>query len=234
MHSVGDDVAAIIIEPIAGNMNMIEPTPEFLTGLKELCGTFGALLIFDEVMTGFRVALGGAQAVYDITPDLTTFGKVIGGGLPVGAFGGRADVMAHIAPEGPVYQAGTLSGNPIAMAAGMATLDIITEPGFFDQLTVKAKHLCTGLSEAAAQAGVPFSADSVGGMFGLYFTDQPVNSFADLAACDEDRFKRFFHSMLEQGVYLAPSAYEAGFISSTHDEAVITQTIDAATRAFKE
>ncbi|WP_395373963.1 glutamate-1-semialdehyde 2,1-aminomutase [Marinicella sp. W31] len=233
MQDVGEDVAAIIIEPIAGNMNMIKPAAEFLAGIKALCESYGTLLIFDEVMTGFRVALGGAQALYDITPDLTTFGKVIGGGLPVGAFGGRADVMAHIAPEGPVYQAGTLSGNPIAMAAGMATLDIITQPGFFEELEGKAQQLCAGLTSAAASAGVAFSSDYAGGMFGLYFTDQPVGSFADLAACDEVRFKRFFHSMLDQGVYLAPSAYEAGFISSTHTDAVIEKTIDAAVQAFK-
>ena len=233
MQAVGEDVAAIIIEPIAGNMNMIKPESGFLSGLRALCDQYGALLIFDEVMTGFRVALGGAQSLYDIKPDLTTFGKVIGGGLPVGAFGGRADVMGHIAPEGPVYQAGTLSGNPIAMAAGMATLDLITEPDFYLQLEAKAQQLCNGLTEAALAAGVAFSADYAGGMFGLYFTDQPVRGFADLGTCDEDGFKRFFHNMLDRGVYLAPSAYEAGFISSTHDDAVITQTIEAAAQAFE-
>lgn len=234
MSQYGNDIAAIIIEPIAGNMNMIKPKDGFLQGLRTLCDQYESLLIFDEVMTGFRVALGGAQSLYSITPDLTTFGKIIGGGLPVGAFGGRADVMAYIAPEGPVYQAGTLSGNPIAMAAGQATLDIISEAGFYDRLSDAAQYLCQGMESVAQESGIAFSADHAGGMFGFYFNTQIATCFADLEACNETHFKRFFHRMLENGVYLAPSAYEAGFISSMHNQSLIDKTLKAAEQAFKE
>jgi glutamate-1-semialdehyde 2,1-aminomutase len=233
MQEVGDEVAAIIVEPIAGNMNMIEPLPGYLEGMRALCDEHGSVLIFDEVMTGFRVALGGAQELYGVTPDLTTFGKVIGGGLPVGAFGGRKDIMSHIAPSGPVYQAGTLSGNPLAMAAGAAMMNIISEPGFYDHLGQQTRKLVTGMQQVADEAGVPFGTCQQGGMFGLFFTDQPVHRFDDLKHCDEDHFKRFFHAMLDHGVYLAPSAYEAGFVSSTHDDEVIGQTLSAARAAIR-
>ena len=233
MAEHGEDVAAIIIEPIAGNMNMIEPLPGYLQGLREICDERGSVLIFDEVMTGFRVAKGGAQELYDIRPDLTTFGKIIGGGLPVGAFGGRRDIMEHIAPQGPVYQAGTLSGNPLAMAAGSAMMDIISEPGFYDRLNTQAKKLTDGLQQVADEAGVPFTTRQQGGMFGLFFADQAADNFDQLEACDLDHFKRFFHAMLDHGVYLAPSAYEAGFISSRHDDAIIETTLDAAREAIK-
>jgi len=235
MKAHGDDVAAIIVEPIAGNMNMILPKEGYLQGMRDLCDKYGSVLIFDEVMTGFRVALGGAQDLYGITPDLTTFGKVIGGGLPVGAFGGRKDIMSHIAPLGPVYQAGTLSGNPVAMTAGSVMLDIISKDGFYDDLGKKTQKLVDGLSEIAKNNNIPFQTVNVGGMFGLFFTEQPhINSFDDLSSCNEERFKKFFHSMLSHGVYLGPSAYEAGFISSTHDEVTLSKTLKAATIAFSE
>ncbi len=235
MKAHGDDVAAIIVEPIAGNMNMILPQDGYLQGLRDLCDKYGSVLIFDEVMTGFRVALGGAQEVYGITPDLTTFGKVIGGGLPVGAFGGRQDIMSHIAPLGPVYQAGTLSGNPVAMTAGSVMLDIISANGFYDDLAIKTQNLVDGLQSIANNNNIAFRTVNVGGMFGMYFTDaQDIHNFDDLKKCDEERFKKFFHSMLEQGVYLAPSAFEAGFVSSTHDEVTLSKTLKAATFAFSE
>ena len=235
MKAYGDDVAAIIVEPIAGNMNMILPLDGYLQGMRELCDKYGTILIFDEVMTGFRVALGGAQAVYGITPDLTTFGKIIGGGLPVGAFGGRKDIMSYIAPLGPVYQAGTLSGNPVAMTAGSVMLDIISVDGFYDDLAVKTQNLVNGLQGIADKNNIAFRTVNVGGMFGMYFSDdQNIHNFDDLHKCDENRFKKFFHSMLEQGVYLAPSAFEAGFVSSTHDEVTLSKTLKAATFAFSE
>lgn len=233
MAEVGDDVAAIIVEPIAGNMNMIEPLPGYLAGMRKLCDQYGSVLIFDEVMTGFRVARGGAQELYDIKPDLTTFGKVIGGGLPVGAFGGRKDIMSHIAPMGPVYQAGTLSGNPLAMAAGSAMMNIISEPGFYQHLSGQTAKLVDGLQAVADEAGVAFSTCNQGGMFGLFFCEQKATGFDDLKLCDEAKFKRFFHAMLQQGVYLAPSAYEAGFVSSKHNDDIIAQTLTAARVAIK-
>jgi len=227
-----DDIACIILEPIAGNMNFVRPTNGFLQGLRKLCDQYGALLVIDEVMTGFRVALGGAQSVYQVTPDITCLGKVIGGGMPVGALGGRADVMDHLAPDGPVYQAGTLSGNPMAMVAGFETLSIISEPGFFETLAAKTQRLVTGLQAVADKANLPFYADSEGGMFGLFFTDQaPVTNFEQVQQGDNDRFKRYFHAMLDHGVYLAPSMYEAGFVSQAHTEADIDQTI-ACSEAF--
>jgi glutamate-1-semialdehyde 2,1-aminomutase len=230
---LGGEIACVIVEPVAGNMNCVPPAPGFLETLREVCDAHGAVLIFDEVMTGFRVALGGAQALYGIKPDLTTLGKVIGGGLPVGAFGGRRDIMERLAPLGPVYQAGTLSGNPVAMAAGLRTLQLVSEPGFFEALGETARQLTEGLAARAEKAGIPFLANRVGGMFGLFFTAAPaVSSFAEVMACDSERFKRFFHAMLDEGVYLAPSAYEAGFVSAAHDPAVIEATLGAAERAF--
>jgi glutamate-1-semialdehyde 2,1-aminomutase len=229
----GDEIAAVIVEPVAGNMNCVPPLPGFLQTLRRCCEAQGSLLIFDEVMTGFRVALGGAQSLYRVEPDLTTLGKVIGGGLPVGAFGGRADVMAHIAPLGPVYQAGTLSGNPVAMAAGLATLGLVQEQGFYEDLGNTAQRLTTGMVERARAAGIDLSANQVGGMFGLFFSDQsPVSTFSQVMACDQDRFVRFFHGMLREGVYLAPSAFETGFVSSAHDEQAIDATLEAAERVF--
>ena len=233
MNEVGDEVAAIIVEPIAGNMNMIEPLPNYLPGMRKLCDEYGSVLIFDEVMTGFRVAKGGAQELYGVKADLTTFGKVIGGGLPVGAFGGRKDIMQHIAPTGPVYQAGTLSGNPLAMAAGSAMMNIISETGFYPYLSAQTNKLVKGLQSIADEAGVPFSTCNQGGMFGLYFTDKKVHSFDDLKHCDEAHFKRFFHAMLQAGIYLAPSAYEAGFVSSKHSDEIIEQTLNAAKVAIR-
>jgi glutamate-1-semialdehyde 2,1-aminomutase len=230
----GAAIAAVIVEPVAGNMNLVAPRPGFLETLRALCTRYGAVLIFDEVMTGFRVALGGAQALYGITPDLTTLGKVIGGGLPVGAFGGRRDIMQAIAPVGPVYQAGTLSGNPVAVAAGLATLRLIQAPGFFERLAATAHTLCEGLARAAQEHGVPFSAASVGGMFGVYFRPTPPANLAEVMQCNREAFNRFFHAMLAAGIYLAPSAYEAGFVSSAHGEAEITRTISAAKRVFAE
>ena len=229
----GAELAAVILEPVCGNMGCVVPSKEFLQALRQLCNNNGTVLIFDEVMTGFRVALGGAQGLYQVTPDLSTFGKVIGGGMPVGAFGGRADVMAHIAPEGPVYQAGTLSGNPMAMAAGLANLSLLEEPGFYEQLSSRVEYLLNGLHKAAAEHGVALRSNHVGGMFGLFFTDaDQVRCFADVMACDTNRFTEFFQSMLEQGIYLAPSAFEAGFVSSAHSEADIDATIAAARHAF--
>lgn len=230
----GDKIAAIIIEPITGNMNMIKPVAGFIEGLKALCEQHGALMIYDEVMTGFRVNAGGAQALQGIKPDLTCLGKVIGGGMPVGAFGGRADVMAHLAPEGPVYQAGTLSGNPVAMAAGLATLDGLSQPGFFEALEQKSIQLTEGFKSIAAEAGIPMATEYAGGMFGFFFSElDKVTSFAEATACDADRFNHFFHSMLDQGVYLAPSLYEAGFISAVHSEQDLDETLSAARNALK-
>ncbi|WP_430457332.1 glutamate-1-semialdehyde 2,1-aminomutase [Rheinheimera sp.] len=229
----GSDIACIIVEPVAGNMNCIPPQPGFLQGLRELCDQYGSVLIFDEVMTGFRVALGGAQAYYGVQPDLTTLGKIIGGGMPVGAFGGKKAIMQHIAPLGPVYQAGTLSGNPIAMAAGLAALTAISQPGVYEALTAKTTMLLQGLQQAADAAGVPFCTNQVGGMFGMFFTDQAeVSSYQQATKCNIDAFKRFFHLMLQQGIYLAPSAYEAGFLSLAHSDSDLAATIDAAKRSF--
>ncbi|KAA6099149.1 MULTISPECIES: glutamate-1-semialdehyde 2,1-aminomutase [unclassified Pantoea] len=229
------EIACIIVEPVAGNMNCIPPQPEFLPGLRALCDEFGALLIIDEVMTGFRVALGGAQAYYDVTPDLTCLGKIIGGGMPVGAFGGRREVMAALAPTGPVYQAGTLSGNPIAMAAGFACLSQIAQPGTHATLTALTDQLCAGLLAAAEAENIPLVVNHVGGMFGIFFTDaDSVTCYADVTKCDVERFKRFFHLMLQEGVYLAPSAYEAGFMSLAHSQEDIQRTVDAARRCFAQ
>ena len=230
----GEEIAAIIIEPVAGNMNLITPKPGFLEGLRKICDQYGTVLIFDEVMTGFRVGLHGAQGVYGITPDLSCFGKVIGGGMPVGAFGGKADIMNHISPDGPVYQAGTLSGNPVAMAAGLKTLELISAPNFFENLTIKAKSLILGLKNAALSNDIPMATNGVGGMFGFFFTDvDRVNTFEDSVACDGQRFSAFFHGMLERGVYLAPSQFEAGFISVAHSENDIADTIDHASEVMK-
>lgn len=229
---IGGEIAAVIIEPVVGNANCIPPRAGYLQHLRALCTRHGAVLIFDEVMTGFRVALGGAQAHYGITPDLTTFGKIIGGGMPVGAYGGRAELMRQIAPAGPIYQAGTLSGNPVAMAAGLAMLELVQAPGFHARLSAATASLCAGLEAAAAQAGVALTTNQVGGMFGLFFTDQKVETYTQATACDTAAFNRFFHAMLERGVFLAPSAYEAGFTSSAHDEGVIAATLEAARAAF--
>ncbi|OQX33254.1 MAG: glutamate-1-semialdehyde-2,1-aminomutase [Oceanospirillales bacterium LUC14_002_19_P2] len=229
----GDEIACIIVEPVAGNMNCIPPVQGFLEGLREICDEYDTVLIFDEVMTGFRVSLGGAQAHYGVTPDLTTLGKVIGGGMPVGAFGGRREIMEHIAPVGPVYQAGTLSGNPVAMSAGLTVLDLITEPGFHEQLSQRVTRLLSGLQERADAAGIPFTTSQASAMFGMFFTDQErVERFDQVMRCDSERFGRFFHAMLEEGVYLAPSAFEAGFISSAHSDADIDETLAAAEKAF--
>lgn len=233
LQKVGADIACIIVEPVAGNMNCVPPAPGFLQGLRTLCDEHGVVLIFDEVMTGFRVALGGAQAHYEITPDLTTFGKIVGGGMPVGCFGGKRAIMEKIAPLGAVYQAGTLSGNPLAMAAGLTTLKLISRPGFHDELTALTTRLLDGLRERAQAAGVPFVTTQAGGMFGLYFsTADDIVTFDDVMASDVERFKRFFHLMLEGGVYLAPSAFEAGFTSIAHGEAELDITFKAAERAF--
>ena len=231
---IGGEVACVIIEPVVGNANCLPPRAGYLQHLRELCTKHGALLIFDEVMTGFRVAVGGAQALYGITPDLTTFGKIIGGGMPVGAYGGRRDLMAQIAPSGPIYQAGTLSGNPVAMAAGLAMLDLIQAPGFHHDLEQRTHALCDGLEAAAREAGVPFTTNRVGGMFGLFFTSEKVDTYAQAIACDTAAFNRFFHAMLERGVYLAPSAFEAGFLSSAHGEIEIAHTLEAAREAFRD
>lgn len=231
---IGAEIAAIIVEPIAGNMNCIPPVPGFLEGLRAVCDQYGSLLIFDEVMTGFRVAAGGAQALYGIQPDLTTLGKIIGGGMPVGAFGGRRTLMEQLAPLGPIYQAGTLSGNPVAMAAGLATLALIATPDFYANLAAKTRHLCDGLTRIAHGTGIPLSANSVGGMFGLFFTDAIVTTYAQAVACNVERFKAFFHGMLAEGVYLAPSAFEAGFLSSAHTEDEIAATLTAAQRVFTQ
>ncbi|MHB1375565.1 MAG: glutamate-1-semialdehyde 2,1-aminomutase [Thauera sp.] len=228
----GDEIAAIIVEPVAGNMNLIKPAPGFLEGLRRICTEYGAVLIFDEVMTGFRVGPQGVQGLYGITPDLTTLGKVIGGGMPVGAFGGRRDIMEKIAPLGSVYQAGTLSGSPVAVAAGMVSLKLTREAGFYEKLAASTQRLVSGLSAAARDAGVTFSADSVGGMFGVYFADKVPASFADVMASDKERFNRFFHAMLDAGHYFAPSAFEAGFVSAAHGEAEIDATVAAAREVF--
>ena len=231
---MGDEIACIIVEPVAGNMNCIPPVPGFLEGLREICDAHGALLIFDEVMTGFRVALGGAQAVYGVTPDLTTLGKIIGGGMPVGAFGGRRDVMAKISPLGPVYQAGTLSGNPVAMTAGLKTLELISAPGFYEDLGTKTRQLTEGLKAAARAAGIPLTTNQVGGMFGLFFTEaEQVKDYAGATACDVARFRAFFHAMLARGQYLAPSAFEAGFVSAAHSQADIQATLTAAAESLR-
>jgi len=229
----GREIAAVIVEPVAGNMNLVLPEPGFLQALRELCTQHGAVLIFDEVMTGFRVALGGAQARYGIRPDLTTLGKVIGGGLPVGAVGGRRDIMEKLAPLGPVYQAGTLSGNPVAVAAGLATLALVQAPRFQEKIEAVTAALVKGLAEEARKAGVPFSAQSVGSMFGLYFRPAPPRTFSEVMQCDRERFNRFFHAMLERGIYLAPSAYEAGFVSAAHGDAELELTFAAAREAFR-
>lgn len=228
----GERIAAVIVEPVAGNMNLVPGNPNFLATLRKLCTQYGSILIFDEVMSGFRVALGGAQARYNITPDLTCLGKIIGGGMPAAAFGGRRDIMAKLAPLGAVYQAGTLSGNPLAVAAGMATLALVQADGFYPQLEARTARLVEGLCGAADAANVPFSAHHIGGMFGLYFMRQAPASFAQVQGADLAAFNAFFHHMLDLGIYFAPSAYEAGFVSSAHDEAVIDATIDAAHAAF--
>ena len=229
----GTEIACVIVEPIAGNMNMVPPAPGFLEALREACSTSGAVLIFDEVMTGFRVAKGGAQSLFGIEPDLTTLGKVVGGGMPAAAFGGRADIMASIAPDGPVYQAGTLSGNPVAMAAGLTTLNLIDAPGFYEKLGERTRQLTDGLAAAAADAGIALCVEHYGGMFGFVFTESgPVRSFAQVAAADVERFKAFFHGMLDEGVYLAPSAFEAGFVSAAHGDSEIEQTLAAARKVF--
>lgn len=230
---VGGQISCIIVEPVAGNMNCIPPLSGFLEGLRAVCDEYGALLIFDEVMTGFRVAMGGAQAHYNVKPDLTTLGKVIGGGLPVGAFGGRRDVMEHIAPLGPVYQAGTLSGNPVSMAAGMATLKLLSAPDFHANLARKAAALMSGLEQRAAAAGIPLTTNQVGGMFGFFFSEEKnISYYHQVANCHLERFKVFYHGMLNEGVYLAPSAYEAGFVSAAHTDEHIEATLDAASRVF--
>ena len=231
---VGDEIACVIVEPVAGNMNCVPPIPGFLECLRENCSKHGAVFIIDEVMTGFRVGLTGAQGHYGIEADLTTLGKVIGGGMPVGAFGGKKEIMDFLAPVGPVYQAGTLSGNPIAMTAGLKNLEIITRDGFYESLTEKNDFLVDGILAAARSSNIPMSANKVGAMFGLFFTDQEkVQSFADVCACDVERFKKFFHGMLDAGVNLAPSAYEAGFVSMAHEQSHLQQTIDAASAVFK-
>jgi glutamate-1-semialdehyde 2,1-aminomutase len=232
-RQIGDQIACVIVEPVAGNMNCVPPAPGFLQTLREECDRAGAVLIFDEVMTGFRVALGGAQALYGVRPDLTTLGKIIGGGMPVGAFGGRRDIMERLAPLGPVYQAGTLSGNPVAMAAGLTTLELIAAPGFHQRLGVATDRLMQRLAAAAAAADIPLATNHVCGMFGFFFTGEPkVDRFAKVMGCDVGRFRRFFHAMLAEGVYLAPSAFEAGFLSAAHSDADIDATVAAAERVF--
>lgn len=231
---LGEKIACIIVEPVAGNMNCIPPEPGFLETLRTVCDQYGSVLIFDEVMTGFRVALGGAQALFHVKPDLTTLGKVIGGGMPVGAFGGSRKIMEYIAPLGSVYQAGTLSGNPVAMAAGLKTLELISQPGFYENLTEKTKNFALGMQERAKQAGIPLSVNYVGGMFGLFFSSEAkITRFAQVMQCDTELFKRFFHAMLAEGVYLAPSAFEAGFVSAAHTDEDLAQTLDAASRVFR-
>ena len=233
-NEMGDQIACIIVEPVAGNMNCIPPVPGFLETLREQCSRHGSVLIFDEVMTGFRVGLTGAQGRYGIEPDLTTLGKVIGGGMPVGAFGGQREIMQKLAPAGPVYQAGTLSGNPIAMAAGLKNLEIVSRPGFYEDLERKTGLLVDGIIAAAREAGVAMTSNRVGAMFGLFFTDQPeVRSFADVGRCDIDAFKVFFHGMLDRGVNLAPSAYEAGFVSSAHSDELLQKTVDIAAEVLQ-
>jgi glutamate-1-semialdehyde 2,1-aminomutase len=230
--AMGDDIAAVIVEPVAGNMNLVAPKPEFLQAMRSLCTKHGAVLILDEVMTGFRVGLQGAQGHYHIKPDLVTLGKVMGGGLPAAAFGGRSDIMHCLAPLGSVYQAGTLSGNPVAVAAGLATLKLVQEPGFYEHLTELATQLTIGLTVAARKHGIPFCAQSVGGMFGLYFSNDVPTSYLEVMSCNKEAFNRFFHAMLEEGVYLAPSAFEAGFVSAAHSEADIAATVASADKIF--
>ncbi len=229
---IGDSIATVIVEPVPGNMNLIHPAPGYLQLLRELCTRHGVVLIFDEVMTGFRVGPQGAQGLFGIQPDLTTLGKVVGGGMPLAVFGGRRDIMQCIAPLGPVYQAGTLSGNPIAVAAGLTTLRLIGASGFFEDLSVRCKTLVEGVSKVASELGVAFCAQSVGGMFGMYFSARPPSSYAEVMQCDQERFNRFFHGMLQEGIYLAPSAFEAGFVSSAHSQADIDATVDAARRVL--
>jgi glutamate-1-semialdehyde 2,1-aminomutase len=230
--SIGDEIACVILEPVVGNMNLIVPQQAFLQTLRSLCTQHGTVLIFDEVMTGFRVALGGAQALYGITPDMTTLGKVIGGGLPVGAFGGRKDIMSVLAPLGAVYQAGTLSGNPVAVSAGLTTLKLVQAPGFYEKLTAQTSKLMDGLKAAARTSGIAFNAQSVGGMFGLYFSHNIPASYAEMLQTDKTAFNSFFHSMLDSGIYLGPSAFEAGFVSAAHTDADIAETVAAAEKAF--
>ncbi|MBI4006243.1 MAG: glutamate-1-semialdehyde 2,1-aminomutase [Gammaproteobacteria bacterium] len=231
----GDQIAAAIVEPIAGNMNCVPGSREFLNTLRKVCDQYQSVLIFDEVMTGFRVALGGAQSLYNIKPDLTVLGKVIGGGMPVGAFGGRAEIMDHIAPDGPVYQAGTLSGNPVAMSAGLTTLNLISAPGFFEELSETTTTLVNGLQEEADEAGVPFTTNHVGGMFGIFFSeDEKITSYKQVINCNQQHFKKFFHGMLDKGIYFAPSPFEAGFVSKAHDRKDIEKTITAAGEVMKK
>ncbi|HKC49427.1 MAG TPA: glutamate-1-semialdehyde 2,1-aminomutase [Myxococcota bacterium] len=230
----GAEIAGLIVEPVAANMGMVLPAEGFLHGLRTLCDRHGSVLIFDEVITGFRVALGGAQAHFGVTPDLSTFGKVIGGGLPVGAYGGRRSLMQRMAPEGPVYQAGTLSGNPLATAAGLAVLELASRPGTFEQLEANAKRVAGGLEALAREAGVPFSATALGGLFGFFFHPGPVANYADAQKADAGRFRSFFHAMLDQGIYLAPSPFEAGFVTTAHGDSEIDQTLEAARRAFRK
>ncbi|MGZ8097096.1 MAG: glutamate-1-semialdehyde 2,1-aminomutase [Methylosarcina sp.] len=232
---MGEQIACIIVEPVAGNMNCIPPVPGFLETLRQVCDRHGAVLIFDEVMTGFRVGLGGAQGYYNVKPDLTTLGKVIGGGMPVGAFGGRRKIMEYLAPLGPVYQAGTLSGNPVAMAAGLKTLELVSRPGFFKELTAKTEKLTFGLQNLAEKAGIAMTTHAVGGMFGLFFSqEERMTRFAQVMQSDQDRFKRFFHIMLDRGVYLAPSAFEAGFVSIAHSDEILEETLAIAEAAFQQ
>ena len=229
----GDDIACIIVEPVAGNMNCIPPVEGFLEGLRAICDEYGAVLIFDEVMTGFRVSRGGAQERYGITPDLTCLGKVIGGGMPVGAFGGKRDILTHIAPTGPIYQAGTLSGNPIAMAAGLAALDQLAEPGLYDSIFASTQKLVEGFQTIANEFSIPLTTNSAGSMFGIFFTDvEKVVNYQQAINCNQAQFKQFYHGMLDEGVYLAPASYEAGFVSKLHDDAIITATLDAAHKVF--
>ena len=233
-EGIGEQIACIIVEPVAGNMNCVPPIPGFLETLRKVCDQYGSVLIFDEVMTGFRVGLNGAQGVYNINPDLTTLGKIIGGGMPVGAFGGQVKIMEHLAPLGPVYQAGTLSGNPVAMAAGLKTLELIAQPGFYEALTIKTEKLTNGLKEIANQAGIALTTNQIGGMFGLFFSPEPqISTFAQVMQCNQALFKRFFHSMLEAGIYLAPSAFEAGFVSASHKDEDLDKTLACAEEIFK-
>jgi len=230
---IGSDIACVIIEPIVGNMNLILPDIKFLRTLRQLCTKYETILIFDEVMTGFRVSLGGAQELYGVTPDMTTLGKIIGGGLPVGAFGGKKEIMQMLAPLGPVYQAGTLSGNPVAVAAGLKTLELIQATGFYKELSLVTTKLVEGMTRVAREKGVKFCARSVGGMFGIYFSELPPNSFDEIMNSDREKFNKFFHSMLEQGIYFGPSAFEAGFVSAAHTEKDIDDTIEASSKAFE-
>jgi len=233
-NEMGSQIAAIIVEPVAGNMNCIAPVPGFLSGLRRICNNASAVLIFDEVMTGFRVSKSGAQGYYDVEPDLTTLGKILGGGMPVGAFGGKREIMEVIAPLGPVYQAGTLSGNPVAMAAGLATLELISQPHFYEKLSSATDYLLEGIISVAQDCNITLTTNSVGAMFGLFFTEQEiVTRFSQVVACNQDQFKHFFHGMLKEGVYLAPSAFEAGFVSSAHSDEDLDETIDAAKRVFQ-